>query len=295
MEQVTSNIFVETTVRGCNPAYVVTRDGVVVIDTPQLPSYAVRMRQECDSRGPIRYLINTEHHIDHIFGNYFFKNSGLVISHKAVLDRFMVVTPELDPFAYAAEAIPTDDPAGAALFPDRETYFADPNKPTLTFDGNITLRVGDHHFHLLHTPGHTPGQIAVHIPEERIVFVGDTVFNGCQTWLYESDVPTWLTTLDFLSALDVDIVIPGHGPVCDKRAFATQKAFLLEWTTAVAIAIAQGWTREECMEHISFLDRFPVDIGQEHMGEFVNRRNAAALYDKLTRPATTRLAKEDRS
>ena len=100
----------------------------------------------------------------------------------------MVVYPDLDPFAYAPEAIPTDDPDGAALFPDRDAYYADPNKGTVVFTGDLTLRVGDHTFDLLHTPGHTPGQIAVHVPEERVVFTGDTVFSGCQTWLMTSNV-----------------------------------------------------------------------------------------------------------
>jgi hypothetical protein len=60
MEQVTRNVYAETRVRGCNPAYVVTSGGVVVIDTPQPPTYAVKMRKEAESHGEIRYLNNTE-------------------------------------------------------------------------------------------------------------------------------------------------------------------------------------------------------------------------------------------
>ena len=109
-----------------------TSDGVVVIDTPQLPTKAVAMRREAESHGPIRYLINTEHHVDHIFGNYYFKGAGTVVNHQGVYDRFMVVYPELDPFAYAFESVPgpaakgtdLDDPEGAALWPDRDEYYA---------------------------------------------------------------------------------------------------------------------------------------------------------------------------
>ena len=177
MQRVTSNIFTETKLRGCNPSFVTTTDGVVVIDTPQLPSKAVAMREEAQSHGPIRYLVNTEHHVDHIFGNYYFKGAGTVVSHQGVYDNFMVSTADLDPFSYAAEAVPTDDPEGEALFPDPATYYAGPNKPVVVFSGDLTLRLGEHTFNLLHTPGHTPGQIAVHIPEERVVFTGDTVFS----------------------------------------------------------------------------------------------------------------------
>ena len=62
------------------------------------------------------------------------------------------------------------------------------------------------------------------------------------------------------------------------------KAFIYEWIAAVSVGIAKGWSKEECVEKISFLDRFPVDIGQEYMADFVNSNNVATLYDKLTNP-----------
>ncbi len=282
MEQVTANVLTETKLRGCNPSYVRTSDGVVIIDTPQLPTKAVAMRREAEAHGPIRYLINTEHHVDHIFGNYYFKGAGTVVHHQGVYDNFMVVGPELDPFAYAAEAIPTDDPDGAAIFPERDAYYADPNKGGIVFTGDLTLRVGGHTFHLLHTPGHTPGQVAVHVPEERVVFTGDTVFSECQTWLMTSDVDQWIQALARIQALDVDWVIPGHGPVTTLRYLDTQRAMLLEWKTAVAVAVAKGWSREETIERVRFADRYPVDIGQEYMMDYIQTLNAASLYDKLT-------------
>jgi cyclase len=282
MEQVTRNVRTDTTLRGCNPSFVTTSDGVVVIDTPQLPTRAVAMREEAERHGPIRYLINTEHHVDHIFGNYYFRGAGTVVNHRGLYDNFMVPTPDLDPYAYAKEAIPTDDPDGAAIFPDREAYYEDPNKGTIVFTGDLTLRVGDHTFHLLHTPGHTPGQLAVHVPEERVVFTGDTIFNGCQTWLMTSDVEQWLAALERISALDVDHLVPGHGPVTTLAAVDAQRAMLLEWQAAVAHAVAQGWTREETIERVHFRDRAPVDVGQGYMMDHIQTLNAASLYDKFT-------------
>jgi len=283
MEKITEHVFVETKIRGCNPGYVITSDGVVVIDTPQLPTYAVKMRREAEKYGPIRYIINTEHHVDHIFGNYFFREAGTVIAHEEVYNEFMKVTPTINPYLYAKEAIPMDDPEGASLFPDEETYFKNPNKPTITFRGNVTIRVGRHTFELISTPGHSKGQIAVHIPEERLVFTGDTIFHNCQTWVYEANPDQWLTSLKLLDSLDVDSVVPGHGPVCTKKYIPVQSAFLREWMTAVSVGISKGWTKEECIKKISFLDRFPVDIGQEYMGERVQAMNVSSLYDYLTR------------
>jgi cyclase len=288
MQTVTSNVFTDTTLRGCNPSYVVTSAGVVVIDTPQLPTRAVAMRKEAESHGPIRYLINTEHHVDHIFGNYYFKGAGLIINHKGVYDNFMTVYPELDPFAYAAEAIPTDDPDGQVLFPDRDEYYADPNKGSIVFTGDLSLRVGGHTFHLIHTPGHTPGQLAVYVPEERTVFTGDTIFSECQTWLMTSDVEQWLDALEVLRSLDVEHVVPGHGPVTSLAYADVQRSVLLEWKNAVAAAVAAGWTRDETIQRVSFAERCPVDVGQGYMMEYIQTLNAGSLYDKLTatRPTT---------
>jgi cyclase len=284
VEQVTENVFTSTKIRGCNPSFVVTSDGVVVVDTPQLPSKAAMMRREAESRGPIRYIINTEHHVDHIFGNYYFKGAGSVVQHQGVYDNFMVPGPDLDPFDYAAEAIPTDDPEGAFLFPERDEYYADPNKGELVFSSDLDMRVGRHTFHLIHTPGHTPGQVAVYVPSERVVFTGDTVFSQCQTWLMTSDINQWMASLDVIEGLDVDCVVPGHGPLTTKTYLATQRAVLLDWLGAVANAVALGWTREETIARVNFADRYPVDVGQGYMMNHIQTLNAASLWDKLTAP-----------
>lgn len=282
MQRVTERVYTTTELRGCNPSFVVTNDGVVVVDTPQLPTKAVAMREMAEGFGEIRYLVNTEHHVDHIFGNYYFRGAGEVVHHQGVYDNFMVVTPDLDPYAYALEAIPSDDPDGAALFPDRDDYYADPNKGDIVFTGDVTLHLGGHTFELLHTPGHTPGQLAVHVPEERVVFTGDTVFNECQTWLMTSDVEQWVAALDRIGLLDVDFVVPGHGEVTDKSCLAVQRAVLMDWVVAVTDAVAEGWTREETIERVNFADRYPVDIGQGYMMDHIQTLNAASLYDKLT-------------
>ena len=281
INEVAEGVFAETDMRGCNPGFVVTSEGVVVIDTPQLPASAVKMRREAEKHGAIKYLINTEHHVDHIFGNFFFRDAGTVISHAEVFNEFMVVYPEINPYQYAKEAVPTDDPDDEALFPDAETYFANMNKPTITFKGDTTLRMGDTTFELLCTPGHTPGQIAVHIPEKRTLFTADTIFNGVQTWHYASNIEQWIESLNRLKTLDVDTIVPGHGPVCDKTKIDVQISFLYEWLYAVSACVSKGMSEEECIKHIDFRERFPVDIGQEYMLDHVIENNVHALYRKM--------------
>src|SRR5258706_2645647 len=284
LETVTPNIFTTTKLRGCNPSFVTTSDGVVVIDTPQLPTRAVAMRKAAEAHGPIRYLINTENHVDHIFGNHWFRGAGEVVNHKALWDIFMDPNAALDPFAYALEAVPTDDPEGGAIIPDRDAYYADLPRGTVVFTGDLTLRVGDHTIRCLWTPGHTPGQLAVWVPEERVVFTGDTIFSGCQTWLMTSNVDQWIEALERIRALpDVDHVVPGHGPVVALDYIHTQRRVLLAWKSAVADAVAKGWTREETIKRVRFDEEFgPVDIGQGYMMEHIQNNNAGSLWDKLT-------------
>ena len=72
MRRVSENVYAEIYFWGCNPGFVVTGEGVVMIDTPQQPIDAVRWRERLQEYGPIRYLINTEPHVDHILGNAYF-------------------------------------------------------------------------------------------------------------------------------------------------------------------------------------------------------------------------------
>ena len=91
---------------------------------------------------------------------------------------------------------------------------------------------------ILTMPGHTQGQIAYHFPRLKIIFTGDTIFSGVQTWLMTSNVDEWLEALERIRTLDVERIVPGHGPVVPKSYLDVQRSHLLEWKAAVATAIA---------------------------------------------------------
>ena len=115
-----------------------------------------------------------------------------------------------------------------------------------------------------------------------MVFTGDSIFAACQTWLMTSDVDQWLASLEVIRSLDVDTLIPGHGPVTDLSSVDKQRSALIGWKAAVAAAVAAGWTREETQARVKFPDLGPVDIGQEYMLEYIETLNAGSLFDKLT-------------
>lgn len=281
MEQLTKNVYTETKIRGCNPSIVFTKEGSVFIDTAQWITPLLQMRKFALDRGPIKYLINTESHIDHIFGNHWFTDECPVIGHEKILDTFWKIPPanKMTTYEYSLDIIKNQDPEGLKFMPSADDYIVNP--PSITFNDRMSLRLGDHTFALYYTPGHSDANISVFVPEERVVFVGDTVFSDCQIWLHSCDPDALFDSLNFLSTLDADYIVPGHGPVINKEGLIEQIAFLHEWFAAVANGIAKGWDKEECVENISFATKCPVDIGQEDAMDYIQTSNVRVVYDYL--------------
>ena len=286
MEQITPNVYTFTGIRGCDPSMVMTSEGAVFIDTAQWITQLEQMiafaKEKC---GGVKYLINTESHIDHVFGNPYLKKAGAaIIAHEKVLDSYYKIPPafNMTTYEYNLDLLKRQDPTQTTkLLPEGEEEIG---KPDITFSDRMTLKVGDHTFEIFHTPGHSPEQTSIYCPEERVVFVGDNIFNGCQIWFHSIDFDALFKSLDWLQSLDVDYIIPGHGPVKGKECIAENKQFIYEWLSVVGDAIInKGWTRQECIDRINFADRCPVDIGQQDCMEYISTNNARIAYDYIVR------------
>ena len=191
MQQLTSNVFAETGLRGANHGLVTTSDGIVMIDSPHKPSDALKLRAEIARRGGrLRYIINTEPHGDHWTGNAFFNVP--VIAHEGVRTRIL----ETDMKEHVAR-VATFGPEEPGLL---ENYR--PNAPVITFKDRMTLHVGNHTFEMIHMPGHTAFQAAICVKEEGVVFTSDNIFHKCHTWLQEANPDEWLVALESLRGLE---------------------------------------------------------------------------------------------
>jgi cyclase len=271
MHQLTSNVFVETQIRGCNHGFVTTSDGIVLIDTPHKPSDAVKLKAEIAKRGKLRYIINTEPHGDHWTGNAFFDVP--VIAHEGVRTRIL----NTDVKAHVAR-VSTFGPEEPGLLAGYR-----PNAPIITFKNGMTLHVGNHTFEMIHMPGHTMYQAAICVKEEGVVFTSDNIFHKVHTWLQEANPDLWLMSLESLRKLKEEIFVPGHGAICGKDYLSEQGAFIQEWKAYVKDAIDRGMTRDEAIVRLTAMtDRYPMDIGQDGMAPGVMKMNVANLYNYLT-------------
>ncbi len=269
MQRITSNVYAETGFRGCNPGFVVTTEGVVMIDTPQMPADAIKWREEIAKHGRVRYLINTEPHGDHFTGNFFFE--GTVVAHEGTRQAILEASVE-----QLKERFKQMEPKSLPLL---EGYSYRP--PTITLSQRLTLYVGRHTFQLINLPGHTPYQVAVFIPEERVIFTSDNVFGKVQAWLHQALPYEWLDSLKKMQELDFDVLVPGHGVVSPKSYLTEMGAFIQAWIDAVKAAIKKGMSLEEAQNKVSLLDRYPMQAGSEPMAQMVQQMNIARLYEVL--------------
>jgi len=269
MRKITRNVYAEIGFRGCNPGFVATSDGVVMIDTPQMPLDAAQWRDEIAQHGPVRYVIISEPHGDHFSGSHFFE--GTVVSHegtRAAIDAASAEQLKERLEQTAPDQLPLPDGFGFRV-------------PTVTLSERLTLYVGDHSFDLINLPGHTPFQLAVYVPEERVAFTSDNIFYKVQAFLHQAVPEAWLQSLDRLAELDVDFLVPGHGEVCDRSYIPEMKDFIQAWIDAVSGAIDKGMSLEEAKSQISLLDRYPMQAGNEAMGPMLQEWNVTRLYEVL--------------
>jgi cyclase len=99
--------------------------------------------------------------------------------------------------------------------------------PTRTFEGELEIRVGDKRVHLKQVgPAHTRGDVLVHVPDDRIIYTGDILFIEGHPILWAGPVQNWIDACDYMMGLDVESVVPGHGPVTDKRGVAAVRDYL---------------------------------------------------------------------
>ncbi len=189
-----------------NAGFVVTGDGVVVVDALGSPALAGELITEIRriTPQPIRYVIVTHYHADHIYGLQAFKALGAtIIAHPAGREYLNSDTAQQRLLASREEMFPWVDEATRLVPADR--WLA---------ENDTTLRVGAYDFRIRHVgPAHTAEDLVVHMPQRGVLFAGDLVFRGRIPYVGQADSRQWIESLARLIALEPRLVVPGHGPV----------------------------------------------------------------------------------
>jgi glyoxylase-like metal-dependent hydrolase (beta-lactamase superfamily II) len=188
-----------------NAGFVVTPAGVVVIDALGSPALAERLlgqiRRVTDK--PVTHVIVTHYHADHIYGLQTFKAQGArIIAHEAAKAYLNSETAQLRLQASRVELAPWIDERTQLVQADE------------WLQGDRDLDVGGMVFQIRAVgPSHTPEDLVVYLPSEKVLFAGDLVFRSRIPYVGQADSRQWILALERLLQFDARVIVPGHGPL----------------------------------------------------------------------------------
>jgi cyclase len=186
------------------------------------------MRDAAPAASRIGTLVNTHSNGDHCYGNELVAGAEIVAT-RACADEMAHETPAV--LAEFQRRAPGMGPLGAYVAHCFGAFRFDgitPTLPTRTFDGHLDLRVGGKRVALIEVgPAHTRGDCLVHVPDDGVVFTGDILFVEGTPIVWAGPVQNWIDACDRIAALGADVVVPGHGPITDRRGATAVRGYLV--------------------------------------------------------------------
>ena len=201
----------------CNSGFIVGDDGVLVIDAMMVASqvrpYLEAIRTVTDK--PIRYLVNTHHHVDHSFGNQFYLPTE-VVSHRGCRESMITAGADVESLSQRYPQY-RDDWVQSRLTP-----------ASITYEDKMIVHLGDRVIELLHPgPAHTYGDTLVYLPREKVLFTGDVAFQYLTPLARDGHVSNWIkVTNGILKDVNARTLVMGHGPVSGKEAVSWTLKYL---------------------------------------------------------------------
>lgn len=264
-----------------NAGLVVDGTSTLLVDTlydlPLTERMLSEMRTAVPAAARIDTLVNTHANGDHCYGNQLVGGARIVASERTASEM-----PELPPAAMAAlvEHAPGMGELGAFFlrcFGAFDFAGIELRLPDETFSGELTLRVGGREVRLIEVgPAHTRGDTLVLLPAERVLYSGDILFAGAHPIVWAGPVSNWIAACDRILALDIDVIVPGHGPLAEKGAVRELRAYFQYLYEQARLRHAQGMTPLQAARSIA-LDRWAQWGEAERLVV-----NIATIYSELS-------------
>jgi cyclase len=167
----------------------------------------------------IGQVVNTHANGDHTHGNHLLEGAEIIAS-EASAREMEAFSPALLAQMKAAGGAGQLGMAGryfAEIFAPFDFAAVQERAPTRTFHGHETLDVGGRAVELIEVgPAHTAGDVLVHVPGAKAVFTGDILFIEGTPIMWAGPASNWIAACNRIIAMDVDVIVPGHGPLTDK-------------------------------------------------------------------------------
>jgi glyoxylase-like metal-dependent hydrolase (beta-lactamase superfamily II) len=250
-----------------NAGFVVTPVGVVVIDALGSPALAVRLLAEIRkiTALPVTHVIVTHYHADHIYGLQTFKAAGArIVAHRAALEYLNSDNARLRLEASRQELAP---------WVDADTRLIEADE---WLEGTQERVIGGVRFVIKPVgPSHTPEDLAIYMPQEKVLFAGDLVFRNRLPFVGQADSNHWIKALDELLVFDTAVVVPGHGPVSHAAVQDMQvtRAYLMHLRATMGKAARNLDPFDEAYDSADW-----TQFDQLPMFRFINRMNAYNTY-----------------
>lgn len=214
-----------------NAGLITDGDASLLIDTLfdlDLTDTMLRAMRNADPAAKnIATVVNTHANGDHCHGNVRLGDVEIIASTASAEEMS-----ELPPDAMAALMASAQEmgPLGQYLlhcFGDFRFDGIRLSPPTRTFDGELELAVGDKTVQLIEVgPAHTRGDVLAYCPADKVVYTGDILFIEGTPIMWEGPIANWINACKHIEAMDVDAIVPGHGPICDNSGVVAVREYL---------------------------------------------------------------------
>ncbi|MFQ5417199.1 MAG: MBL fold metallo-hydrolase [Myxococcota bacterium] len=182
---------------------------------------------EPDAAASIRTVVNTHSNGDHCNGNELLVGAEIITSSAAAEEMEREDPKTMQQFAEAASQLGELGEYFLHCFGAFDFEGIQRPQPTLTFEGELTRTVGAKRVLLIEVgPAHTAGDVLVYVPDDRVIFTGDILFIEGHPILWAGPVANWIEACRRIEAMDVDCVVPGHGPITDRGGVAAVREYL---------------------------------------------------------------------